>query len=394
MNTRVRRGKSRENDRDRKETDESYEIAPEVQFTPIISFDQFALTSRNDRSVNHEKLPKSNAESTRESTTESTTESMVESRLDYSLSDRLSSHLIYLREQHETDIVRLDRYIDLLNKWKKGCNHHRKVCKMILNGVPDILRGKFWSKASGADDLLQKNPYIFQQLLASPPSSYDSKIKSDLARTFPEHPWFLEGAPGQALLYDVLKAYSLFDQITGYCQGMNFIVGILLLQMTPERAFWTFVQMMKNYGLHRLFQLNTNGIQKMMFKLDYLLEIFLPQLSIHLNGFDIRPSMYINHWLLTLFAYDFPTQVVFRIWDVIILDMDKHFPLRVAISILAMHEKGFLRRDFEAITNYFRDIPGRLPDTDQLVRTAYSIRWKPRVTEAISNEFQLEDKLS
>ncbi len=38
--------------------------------------------------------------------------------------------------------------------------------------------------------------------------------------------------PGQLALYNLLKAYSLLDEEVGYCQGLSFIAGILLLHVS------------------------------------------------------------------------------------------------------------------------------------------------------------------
>ncbi|KAG7256186.1 LOW QUALITY PROTEIN: hypothetical protein CRUP_000191 [Coryphaenoides rupestris] len=42
---------------------------------------------------------------------------------------------------------------------------------------------------------------------------------------------------GQLSLYNLLKAYSLLDTEVGYCQGVSFVAGILLLHMSEEQAF-------------------------------------------------------------------------------------------------------------------------------------------------------------
>jgi hypothetical protein len=46
---------------------------------------------------------------------------------------------------------------------------------------------------------------------------------------------------GQASLRRVLRAYSLYDSDTGYCQGMNFIAASFITLMSEEEAFWLLV---------------------------------------------------------------------------------------------------------------------------------------------------------
>lgn len=49
-------------------------------------------------------------------------------------------------------------------------------------------------------------------------------------RTFPHLAFFNDGQGiGQENLFNVLKAYSLHDPQVGYCQGLPFVVAILLL---------------------------------------------------------------------------------------------------------------------------------------------------------------------
>ena len=51
-------------------------------------------------------------------------------------------------------------------------------------------------------------------------------------RTFPHHDYFTDGQGiGQENLFNVLKAYSLYDTEVGYCQGLPFVVAILLLNV-------------------------------------------------------------------------------------------------------------------------------------------------------------------
>lgn len=44
---------------------------------------------------------------------------------------------------------------------------------------------------------------------------------------------------GRETLRRVLAAYALHNPKVGYCQGMNFLAGLLLLFMPEESAFWS-----------------------------------------------------------------------------------------------------------------------------------------------------------
>jgi Rab-GTPase-TBC domain len=62
----------------------------------------------------------------------------------------------------------------------------------------------------------------------------------------PSHSQLTEYTDGQASLRRVLKAYSLYDASTGYCQGMNFIAAMFLTLMSEEESFWMLVGTCEN----------------------------------------------------------------------------------------------------------------------------------------------------
>ena len=79
------------------------------------------------------------------------------------------------------------------------------------------------------------------------PCPSEKQIILDLRRTFPEEKEcmtekFLEK------LKNVLICYSIRNTTVGYCQGMNFIAGrILLIMGDEEQTFWIFIQLLEKY---------------------------------------------------------------------------------------------------------------------------------------------------
>ena len=83
----------------------------------------------------------------------------------------------------------------------------------------------------------EKEPYIYEIIMIS-------------GRTFPSHGYF-SGAlgPGQCGLFNLLKAYSILDPEVGYCQGLPFCVGLLLMHAEEEAAFALLKSLMFSVGL-------------------------------------------------------------------------------------------------------------------------------------------------
>ena len=72
-------------------------------------------------------------------------------------------------------------------------------------------------------------------------------IKLDLKRTAIGNEFFkLDPATGKNPLYNVLNAYAQYDPEINYCQGMNFLVALLLKHLEDEEdAFYCLVHIME-----------------------------------------------------------------------------------------------------------------------------------------------------
>lgn len=52
-------------------------------------------------------------------------------------------------------------------------------------------------------------------------------------RTYPNHPYFSSQYKyGRLSLYNVLRAYAVSDPDIGYCQGLSFVAGLILLHVS------------------------------------------------------------------------------------------------------------------------------------------------------------------
>lgn len=70
-------------------------------------------------------------------------------------------------------------------------------------------------------------------------------------------------------------------------QGMPFVVGFLQMHMTEEEAFWTFVEMNNNkkYNLKDVYRSGLPYLRMLMYVLDRLVKIILPEVHNHLVGY-------------------------------------------------------------------------------------------------------------
>ena len=110
----------------------------------------------------------------------------------------------------------------------------------IRSGVPPPLRGVVWTSMSGARDRDLEDSY---EKLIHERSPYEGIINKDVGRSFPGVELFRDAeGEGQKMLGRVLKCFSLHDKDIGYCQGLGFLVGPLLMNMGERDAFCVLVR--------------------------------------------------------------------------------------------------------------------------------------------------------
>nr|XP_021334661.1 TBC1 domain family member 4 isoform X6 [Danio rerio]XP_021334662.1 TBC1 domain family member 4 isoform X6 [Danio rerio] len=241
-------------------------------------------------------------------------------------------------------------------QWNKE-EIHSAVCQ----GVPKSRRGEVWLLLSQQHRLRQRLPHRqqppetpFQDLLKQL-TAQQHAILVDLGRTFPTHQYFsAQLGAGQLSLYNLLKAYSLLDTEVGYCQGISFVAGLLLLHMSEEQSFDTLKFLMYDLGIRRQYRPDMISLQIQMYQLSRLLHDYHRNLYSHLDEHEICPSLYAAPWFLTLFASQFPLGFVARIFDLLFVQGTEVI-FKVALCLLSSHEGEILECDsFESIVDYLK----------------------------------------
>ncbi|KAJ8281325.1 hypothetical protein GJAV_G00066220 [Gymnothorax javanicus] len=231
----------------------------------------------------------------------------------------------------------------------------------VGQGVPRYHRGEIWKFLS--------EQYLLTQRVPSRPPGKDTPYKEllkqltsqqhailiDLGRTFPTHPYFsAQLGAGQLSLYNLLKAYSLLDPEVGYCQGLSFVAGVLLLHMGEEEAFNMLKFLMFDMGLRRQYRPDMIILQIQMYQLSRLLHDYHRELYEHLEQYEIGPSLYAAPWFLTAFASHFPLGFVARVFDMLFLQGSEVI-FKVALSLLGSHKPLILQHEnLEAIVDFIK----------------------------------------
>lgn len=249
--------------------------------------------------------------------------------------------------------------------------------RLSRKGIPHIYKGYLWQALTASNDPTWRRIVgqgkSFQQILMSGSTDWTDIILRDINRTFPSHPFFRDrGGMGQTSLLNVLVAYALFDPELGYCQGMGYLAGILLLYMSAEDVFWLLVCLLNHprYALRGLYTEGMPQLSMYFYLLEKLVETHLPKLSNHLMNAGVHLSMYASTWFMTLFSYNLPFPCVTRIWDLFIWQ-GPIMLLRTALAILKIGEKQLIGQDFEVFLHNLKYIQSTLSPSE-LIKVALS----------------------
>uniref|UniRef100_A0ABD2VXZ4 Rab-GAP TBC domain-containing protein n=1 Tax=Trichogramma kaykai TaxID=54128 RepID=A0ABD2VXZ4_9HYME len=238
----------------------------------------------------------------------------------------------------------------VLENWQINEPRTKLLIKLTRQGIPEALRGEVWQRLSNCDN--SEEMFDKYRTLITKESSCESVILRDINRTFPAHDFFKDIA-GQDSLYRISKAYAIYDEEVGYCQGLSFLVASLLLHMPEEQAFCVLVKLMFDYGLRDLYKDRFDNLHMRFYQLNRLMEDQLPDLYKHFCDRGIETHMFAAQWFLTLFTARFPLYLVFHILDVFLIQgLDTLF--QVALALLTFSKKELLQLDFESTLKYFR----------------------------------------
>lgn len=85
------------------------------------------------------------------------------------------------------------------------------------------------------------------------PENVSRVIARDVPRSFPEYDYF-QRQDGKLHLTQVLHAYAACDPGVGYCQGLNFLAGCILLYCPDaEEAFQVLYSLLVHQGMRALY---------------------------------------------------------------------------------------------------------------------------------------------
>ena len=222
--------------------------------------------------------------------------------------------------------------------------------KTIINKIWNIELMKY-SKFSDKNDF----DSIYNNYL-NISNKYDNDIIKDLLRTFPKDNSFNKGSEGYYKMFNILKAYSNYNNEIGYAQGMNFIVAKLIKFFKCEKKSFIYLDSLFN----KLKMVNVigvnNNLEKKMKIMEFLLEKLCPDIIKFLEIKKINHEIFSASWFITLFSKNFKNEsILLIIWNFSIIFGWK-FIFLFSISVVIAFKDKYSGLDLYDFTQYMKNI--------------------------------------
>jgi hypothetical protein len=263
----------------------------------------------------------------------------------------------------------LSNYADI--KIEKGLflyykNKPSKFFRRIKKGPPDCFR---WCSWCIINFLPQDRNNIIYENYTNMKLEKENKdrIIRDIQRTFSQQNKDKnELRKMETSLYKILKAFWNLDKVIGYCQGMNLIVGFLLIvsNFNERDSFYLLTSMFSNtfktrkkydYNIRGLFYDEFPLLNLLNYIFENLLERNCPQMKEHLETLGITIDLWMGRWFHTLFTIVLPINWCKRVWDNIFTD-NIFFLVKFGICFSIMLQDDFLKmEDEEQVLNNFKN---------------------------------------
>ncbi|XP_029460520.1 growth hormone-regulated TBC protein 1 isoform X2 [Rhinatrema bivittatum] len=216
------------------------------------------------------------------------------------------------------------RYLVVLTrraiKWSKlmqgnnGVEKSLKVKRYIRKGIPGEHRALIWMMVSGAQAQMDQNPGYYRKLLEGEKKErLVEAVLTDINRTFPDNVQFHRSADPclQHALYNVLVAYGHHNKNVGYCQGMNFITGyLILITRDEEKSFWLLDALIGRI-LPDYYSPAMTGLKVDQEVLGELVRMKIPAVANLMDRQGVMWTLVVSRWFICLFIDILPVEKIF-----------------------------------------------------------------------------------
>lgn len=274
---------------------------------------------------------------------------------------------------------------------KNPAKLRKQITVEMIKGIPNEYRWRCWV------NLLLKTPAMSEEAYNNLPQTGEPHIitiKRDLDRSFPYEAYFDKekfGEIGQAALERILSKFAEKHQEIGYCQGMNFIVGFLLIVSggSEIEVFCCFEVLCKDFGMEGFYIEGMGYLKKCIWVTKKLMEKYKKKLSDHFAGQGLPDDLWLLKWLMTAFTMVLSGNVLVRVWDLFLVERIKVL-YQVTLAILTLLEPELIEKDTGDMAEYISDVKSKIKDPEEFIKLVLSFKIKKNILEQLEKSFDFE----
>ena len=217
-----------------------------------------------------------------------------------------------------------------------------KLKELVYQGIPSHLRWEVWMKLLKVSVSKQEYDDLLQN------STHDEQIDKDIHRTFPGNE-FISSESGQKSLKNVLSVLS-HTLPEGYWQGMNYIVGLVLIQSIGNEAesYFFLKNLFTDFQANLLFERNFKTLNSMCERFHKALETQDLPLENSLKTLHLDDHLWVFKWFITMFTYNFHHKTILRVWDALLV-RDLNFLINISVSVALELSKTIQDKPIETV---------------------------------------------
>lgn len=239
----------------------------------------------------------------------------------------------------------------------KSVQRTNTVKRYVRKGVPSEHRPAVWMTISSAEKMKEQFPDLYHKILDAPfEKELVDLVKTDLPRTFPDNIYFTKEANHQTHLFNILIAYAHNNPSVGYCQGLNYIAGLLFLSTKSEEVSFWLLKVLVERVLPDYYTKTMDGLIVDIEVLSELVKIKVPDVHQHVINLGLPWAVITTKWFVCLFAEVLPIETVLRIWDCLFYEGSKIL-FRVCLTLIKSNRATIMScNDFTSLAECFKAI--------------------------------------
>lgn len=260
------------------------------------------------------------------------------------------------------------------------------VCKSISQGhLPSEYRREYWSNSFIMSTEFNYNEVTKKAFADTDLEFTKDEISRDVPRTY-----LVNTCEGDKdALMRMLVVFAFCHPEIRYCQGLNFVAGVLYKALGEGDGTKCLLGMVAKYQLDGLFAPGLPDLHLKEYQMNHYIHKYFPKLFAHFKENSVTTGFFIARWFMTLYSVYLPYETLLRIWDFFMTKGWKAL-FQTGLAIFDEIQEILLELDLQGVAIYIRDhARNDHLDYSKLLKTALARKVTNTELKKLEEEFYI-----